>query len=167
MTACFCRKAISAEWNRDVNLIDHRYFYRDNGRGNYTCGLVRDAVARKLLESDVDFADTDFLSTLDNFANNRAMVGFLIEHAVLSSIKSKGLNISEDIGMAMEMRLLTDPSDIKTDKHYPVLYRPEKSNFTAIDGMVVRIEPLKKTAKKGKQKLFMFPFQITVARSHS
>ena len=62
MTACFCRKAISAEWDRDVNLIDHRYFYRDNGHGSYTCGLVRDAAANKLLELEINFADTDFLS---------------------------------------------------------------------------------------------------------
>src|SRR5271163_4570953 len=127
MTACFCRKAISEEWDMEVRLIDHRYFYRVNGRGNYTCGIVRDAVANKLLELKINFADTDFLSSLDDFINTRAMVGFMIEHAVLSSIRSKGLDINENIGKSMELRLLTDPSDIKTDitKH-PVLYRPEK-----------------------------------------
>src|SRR5271154_5333688 len=123
MTACFCRKAISGEWDMDVNLIDHRYFYRVNGRGNYTCGIVRDAVANKLLELENNFADTDFLSSLDDFINTRAMVGFLIEHAVLSSIRSKGLDIGEDIGKSMDLKLLTGPSDIKTDfTSNPVLY---------------------------------------------
>jgi hypothetical protein len=151
----------------DVNLIDHRYFYRDNQRGNYTCGLVRDAVANKLLELEINFADTDFLNSLDTFINTRAMVGFLIEHAVLSSIKSKGLAIGEDIGKSMELRLITEPSDTKTDiTDNSVLYRPEKSNFKAIDGMIVLIEPIENAAEGGKQKLFMFPLQITVADSH-
>jgi hypothetical protein len=43
----------------DVNLTDHRYFYRVNGRGNYTCGLIRDAVADKLLNLGINFADTE------------------------------------------------------------------------------------------------------------
>ena len=30
------------------NLIDHRYFYEDNGTGKYACGLARDAVASQL-----------------------------------------------------------------------------------------------------------------------
>ena len=57
------------------------------------------------------------------------MVGFLIEHAVLSSIKSKGLTIGDDIGKSIELRLITEPSDTKTDiTNNPMLYCLEKSN---------------------------------------
>ena len=57
MTACFCRKAVSAEWDRDVNLIDHRYFYQFDGSGRCVCGLARDAVAEQLLQWGDKFID--------------------------------------------------------------------------------------------------------------
>ena len=76
MTACFCRRTVSVDWFLDTDLIDHRYFYRQDGRGNYTCGLVRNAVAEKLLESGANFADTNFLKSLPEFSK--------IKHAVVN-----------------------------------------------------------------------------------
>src|SRR3954453_3008194 len=85
----------------------------------------------------------------------------MIEHAILSSIRSNGLAISAEIGKAMEVRLLKDLSDIKTNiTGTAVLYRPKKFNFRAIDGMIVLIKPDKNNAKK---KLLIFPLQITLA----
>jgi hypothetical protein len=49
VTACFCQKSISSGWTDDLDLIDHRYFFQRNGHGDYTCGLVRNAVAGVLL----------------------------------------------------------------------------------------------------------------------
>ena len=48
--ACFSRSEPPPGIPND--LIDHRYFFQDedDGRGNYTCGLVRNAVADQLLE---------------------------------------------------------------------------------------------------------------------
>src|SRR5436305_13688873 len=133
--ACFHHEPTPDKRDAQLDLIDHRYFYElDNNNGRYTCGLVRDAVADQLLVWNEDFADTDF----PHFINNTSVAGFMIEHAVLSSIRSNGLAIDAGIGKAMEVRLLRNLSDIKTRiTDTPVLYRPKKSNFKAIDGMVV------------------------------
>jgi len=67
----------------------------------------------------------------------------MVEQAVLSSTRSYGLAINAGIGKLMELRLLTEPSDIKmhiTDQ--PVLYCPQKFNFEAIDGIIALINPM-------------------------
>jgi hypothetical protein len=113
----------------------------------------------------------------------------MVEHAILSSIRSKGLVIDAGIRRPMKVRLLTKPSDIETDvRDEPVLYWPKRLNFETIDGIIVLINPEElndeKNAKKNAQritkrgrtknakverdKLFMFPLQITLARpNHS
>lgn len=134
-------------------------------QGNVTCGLARDAVADELLP-DENFADTDFLLSLPQFIDNEAMVGFMMEHAILSSIQSKGLKIGANLGTSMELRLLEGSPDFGnaiTDK--PVLYRPRKFNFRAIDGVIILV---KSDDDKEKKKLSIFPFQITVTpHTHS
>ena len=182
MTACFRHKSIPSGQNLD--LIDHRYFYEDNGSGRYTCGLVRDAVAERLLEWGDNFIDANSLVSLADFINNPSVVGFMIEHAVLSSIRSKGLAIDAGIRRSMKVRLLTEPSDIETDiTNQPVLYWPKRFNFETIDGIIVLINPEElndeknakrsvkektqkgKNAKAGKDRLLMFPLQITLDRA--
>jgi len=123
------------------------------------------------LESTVDFADTDFLTSLCDYISEEAVVGFMIENAVLSSIRSIGLAINAEIAKPMALRTLTDPPIFEMDVwDKPVLYRPKPFNFKAIDGMIVLIEPDKnakknKNAKPTKPKLFMFPIQITLSPS--
>ena len=162
MTACFRHETIPIGRLAHCQLIDHRYFYElDNNQGRYTCSLIRDAVGDQLLAWNQDFADTDFLTSLPKFIDNRAVAGYMIEHAVLSSIRSNGLAVSAGIKKAMEVRLLTNVYDIKTDiMGTPVLYRPKKFNFKAIDGMIVLINDGEGAKKK---KLLMFPLQITLA----
>ena len=84
------------------------------------------------------------------------------------------------------MRVLTEPSDIKTDiRDEPVLYWPKKFkkfNFETIDRIIILINPEElndeknakkkmprgtrtKNAKVGRDKLLMFPLQITLARA--
>jgi len=138
--ACLARQKVASGWPGRHKLIDHRHFYRDdNDTGGYTCGLVRDALGEELLNCNIDFADTNFLSSLDKFITNRSVTGFMIEKAVLSSIASHGLSISAGIGVRMKVRLF-DVFNIATDIiGEPVLYCPKKSNQEAIDGIVVLI----------------------------
>jgi hypothetical protein len=162
-------------------FIDHRYFYSEfksssfgvGDYGNYTCGLVRDAVAGKLRAKEVDFADTDFLKSLPDYINNPSVTGFMIEQAVLSSIVSNGLAIGGGIGKPMRLIMFKDDiPQFRTDiTDQPVLYCPRKFNFRNIDGIIVSVEPLQKR-KKGnqaihseqkKRKLCMYPIQITLA----
>jgi hypothetical protein len=190
VTACFRRKSLPA--GRHLELIDHRYFYEFNGSGRCVCGLVRDAVAEQLLQWGDNFIDTNSLASLPGLIHNPSAVKFMIEHAVLSSIRSNGLAIDAGIMRPMKVRLLTKPSDIKTDiRDEPVLYWLEKFNFETIDGIIILINPeelndeknAKKIAKKKKtpqgtrtkartknakaerDKLLMFPLQITLARA--
>ena len=165
------------------------------------CGLVRDAVGEQLLQWGDNFIDANSLASLPDLISNPPAVGFMIEHAILSSIRSKGLAINAGIMRPMQMRLLKEPSDIKTDiRDKPVLYWPEKFNFETIDGIIILINPeelndaenakkiaqeitkKKKTSqgmrakkktpqgtrtnntKVERDKLFMFPLQITLAR---
>jgi hypothetical protein len=102
----------------------------------------------------------------------------MIEYAVLSSIQSKGLAIGAGIGKSMDIRPLRDPPGFESaamDK--PVLYRPQKFNFKAVDGIIVLIKPdkrndeesakkttkkttrknVKEEKKKEKKKLLTFP----------
>lgn len=146
------------------DLIDHRYFFRQKDRkGNYACGLVRDAVADQLLEEGVNFADTDWLTSLPDFIKNKSITGFLIKHAVLSAIRQNGLAIGKSLGKSMQVKRLKGPGDLITAvTGKPVLYRPEICNFPAIDAMTVLIKPKEK--KGDKPKLLMVPIQITVNR---
>ena len=147
MTACFYHNPVPSGWYEHLTLVDHRYFYRyiDNSEwcGGYTCGLVRDAVAEELLlDQGVDFADTDFLLSLDRFIDNPSVLSFIIEHAVLLSIRSHGLAIGAGIKKPMVLRHLKRQPEFEkdaTDK--PVLYRPKIFNFKAIDGIIICIKP--------------------------
>jgi hypothetical protein len=160
--ACFHHERTPEGRDAHLDLIDHRYFYElDDNKGQYTCSLIRDAVAEQLLAWNEDFADTDFLTSLPNFIDNPSVVGFMVEHAVLSSIRSNGLAINAGIGDAMDVRLLRGMSDIRTDiTDKPILYRPQKFNFKAIDGIVVLI---KSDGENTKKRLLIFPLQITLA----
>jgi hypothetical protein len=159
--ACFCRADVP--YGKWYDLVDHRYFFERNGHGNTTCGLVRNAVTDELLLHE-NFADTNFLLSLPHFIDNEAITGCMMEYAVLSSIQSKGLNIGEAIGTSMELRTLEGPPEFeKAPEDKPVLYRPRKFNFKAIDGVIILIKSGKRKAKGERKKLMMFPFQITVA----
>jgi hypothetical protein len=192
VTACFRQKSLPS--GESFDLIDHRYFYALNGSGRCACGLARDAVAEQLLRWSDNFIDSNSLASLPGLIHNPSAVGFMIKHAILSSIRSNGLAIDAGIMRPMKMRLLSELSDIKTDiRDKPVLYWPKKFNFETIDGIIILINPKelndeknakkiaqkitkkKKTqtqqgtrtrnAKVERDKLLMFPLQITLARA--
>jgi hypothetical protein len=139
--ACSSRQPVPGGWFGHLDLIDHRYFYReDSDIGGCACGLARDAVAEQLLMWNVNFVDTDFLASLPEFITNGSVTGFMIEKAVLSSIASHGLAINAGIGVAMKT-ILFKKFNIQTGiRGEPVLYCPQKSNHEAIDGIIVLIE---------------------------
>lgn len=186
--ACFSRRHIPIGSPCWPKLIDHRYFYHYQYKpsdedvagdyGNYTCGLARNAVAAELLASKVDFTDTYFLRSSSNFINP-SVAGFMMEYAVLSSIGLNGLAIGATIQKPMDIIIFrgATPNFRECITDGPVLYRPDKFNFKGIDGVIVQIETRPKLKGKGtqkrdaeeeKEKLFMYPFQITLAPdSHS
>jgi hypothetical protein len=48
-----------------------------NEQGNYTCGLVRNAVANQLLDEGLDFADTGYLPSLARFIDKKSIAGLM------------------------------------------------------------------------------------------
>ncbi|KIX05608.1 uncharacterized protein Z518_03580 [Rhinocladiella mackenziei CBS 650.93] len=167
--ACVRNEPVPYEWRQFLKLIDHRYFYHDKDDvGRYTCGLVRDAVTNKLLELDVTFIDIYFLNSLPNFIHNRSVVGFMVEYAILTFIRSQGLTISKWNSKGMELSFFKTQPDIQFDiRDQPILFRPQQTNYKTIDGMIVFIKNPKRTAKGEKPTLLLFPLQITVAKNHS
>ena len=127
MTSCFQNETIPPGWPEHLELIDHRYFYHnDNEIGGYTCGLIRNAVANELLIADRTFLNTNFLASLRDFNDNRSIVGFIIEYAVMASIKFKGLFYCEGSKDGMQLKILNKPSDINMNiTNEWVLYRPK------------------------------------------
>ena len=160
--ACIHREPVLIGYSEEFDLIDHRYFFGQNGeKGNYTCGLVRNAVADQLLEEGVNFTDTNWLTSLPDFIKNKAITKFLIEHAVLSAIRRDGLAIGKGLGKGMQVKRLKGPGDLTTGvTGKPVLYRSEICNFPAIDGIIVLIKSREKEGDKPK--LLMVPIRITV-----
>src|SRR5271170_1938545 len=97
---------------------------------------------------------------MNDFITNPSVIGFFIEQATLSSIASRGLEISEQISRRMETVMFSGRFPLFSNRTEgdPVLYCPLDFNFRAIDGIIVRF---------AGRKCFMFPIQITVAKRHS
>jgi hypothetical protein len=161
MTACLSRQIVPPV---TAPFVDHRYFYNyEDGKGDYACGLARDAVAVELRANGWDFADTDFLKSLPNCINNPSVAGFMMEQAILSSIQSNGLAVGGLIKKPMTLVMFDGKfPKFKTGiTNTPMLYCPRQFNFRGIDGIIVLIS--KPEEKRLKQKLSMFPLQITLA----
>ena len=183
MKGCLSRQPVPGISKSFPKLVDHRYFYQDYKKelgayvGNYTCGLARNAVATELRVQGVNFADIDFLSSLPDYIHNPSITGFMIEQAVLSSIKSHGLDIGAGINHPMKLVMFEGnfPRFETKVRKQPVLYCPQQFNFRGIDGIIVHIPPQgnpkgkrKRDTEEKKQKLFMFPLQITLSpKRHS
>src|SRR2546429_7236723 len=102
---------------------------------------------------EVNFADTNFLASLPAFITNPSVTGFMIESAVLSSIRSHGLAIGADIQRPMRIILFRRSFNIAMDiTGEPVLYLPAKFNHESIDGIIVFIESNKPKKKKHPKK---------------
>jgi hypothetical protein len=75
-----------------LSAIDHRYFYSEANVGNYTCGVVRDAVSYQLRHYGRNtFGVSEYLTSLDEYIHNQSVTGFFIEQAVLETVASRGL----------------------------------------------------------------------------
>jgi hypothetical protein len=143
------------------DLIDNRYFYSEtpDSIGKYVCGIAREAAARQLRRYKVDkFGDIDFLTALNDYIDNPSVTGFFIEQAILSSIASRGLEISKQISKGMDTIMFNGSvPNLKKTEGDPVLYCLISFNYSGIDGMIIRF---------AGGKCYMFPLQITVAKSH-
>ncbi|KIX06463.1 uncharacterized protein Z518_04439 [Rhinocladiella mackenziei CBS 650.93] len=167
--ACIRNRPVPPKWTEHIELVDHRFFYQDNfDIGRYTCGLVRDAVANQLLELDITFNDIGSLASLRDFIYNRSVLKFMVEYAILESIQSKGLKVCDGSDRGMGLRFFRNEYYIRFDMlNTPVLYRPERTDYKTIDGMIISVKTKRRPREGEKQKLLVFPIQITVAKNYS
>src|SRR5438270_6723922 len=149
MKACLSGHVVSPSSMDISKLVDHRYFFDEFNEderaniGNYTCGLVRNAVVTELHEKKVNLSDNDFWNSLLNHINNPSITGFIIEQAILSRISFSGLNIAgRGINTSMSVVLFSGSfPDFQTGTTgKSILYCPHKFNYRGIDGIIVRIE---------------------------
>jgi hypothetical protein len=125
------------------------------------CGIARIAAARQLRDYGVSrFGDAGCLSALNHYINNPSVIGFFLEQVVLSSITSWGLDISREI--FGPMKAIMFPGKVTRFESSPALYWPLQFNYPAVDGIIVRFDNSNK-----RKKCFIYPLQITVAKSHS
>ena len=152
--------------NVEPSLIDHRYFYEVEGEGTYACGVAREAVASQLHHygmNKVGFMDS--LESLNQFIDNRSVVGFFIEQAVLQTIRSRGLKVHEKISNSMDIIPFDGFPVFNTSKER-ALYVPSCFNYGAIDGIILWLDLSNQKSGKKKEAL-LFPLQVTIAKSHS
>jgi hypothetical protein len=150
----------------EPSLIDHRYFYKVEGEGAYACGVAREAVASQLHlygMNKVGFMGS--LRSLDQFINNKSVVGFFIEQAVLQTIQSRGLKVDEKISNSMDI-ITFDGFPVFNTLKERALYVPSGFNCRAIDGIILWLD-LSNRKKGQKKEALLFPLQVTIAKSHS
>jgi hypothetical protein len=166
--ACFTHSPVPGELMEQPQLIDHRFFFeRENKTGGYTCGIVRKAVANKLLENQQYFADSNFLKLLPRFIDNGPTTGFFMEYAVLFYLRLNGIPGHQYLGNNMEVITFdTDIPEIRKDiKGKPVVYHPTKYNYKTLDGIIIFITEAQKSDLKQKEQLFLYPYQVTLHRN--
>ena len=160
------------------HLVDHRYFYdkrddADKKLGYHTCGLSRNAVFPLLLANKLLFGDAGFLKSLSDFISNPSVTGYK-EQALLASIAFNGLAVAPRIHDSMEVSIFKDPiPNLAPQTNRPVLHIPRIFNYKGVDGIIVRRESIDEEKKQGgekkngrKQRLFVYPLQITMAEKH-
>jgi len=143
MMACFARQKVPYLDADQAKLIDHRFFYRgEDGLGYSTCGVARKAVADALLYHQEYFSSQFFQESLSHVIINGAITGFCMEYGVLCHLASNGIPLHQYLDRK-KMRVVqfnTDVPKIETNAPgLPVIYHPEKSNFPAIDGIIVYV----------------------------
>lgn len=140
---------------------DHRYFYREQGYCKYVCGLARDYMAQILHENEKlsFFLENSWQYGIKMFQNNPSVKGFYVEKVCLVSIQKEGLMAGSENYKPLKTVFLGNDLVLDTT-HLCVLYIPSIWNFSAIDGLIVKIEHEKETAH-------ILPIQITVNNHHS
>ena len=142
----------------DNHLYDHRYVYVQNGKGNVTCGLAREAMVLGFRFHGADIFLTDeWREGLRRWKDNPQVLGFYVEHLCLSSIGQKGLSICGFKLGPMEIVLFDDEFPVYDTTKPLVLYIPTRSTFKAIDGLVLNCE---------ETRAHLVPIQITINKRH-
>jgi hypothetical protein len=169
-SACLLQRDAEGE-----NLIDARYFYFDDkSRGDATSLIARIALADSLrrFSDNSHFLSPSWYEQLGTTGNNPSILGFIVEHMLLSAIcafgcplASTGLEDKHSFqNSAPITRYLHDYPELSPpkDDQAPVtqLFVPVSHRCLYIDGILVHWNVKAKSVT-------IAPMQITIATSHS
>ena len=143
-------------------MLDHRYFYIEDGYGRYTCGLARQGVIdfiRMYAEESI-FLGSEWYLALTAFKNNPSVIGFTVEQMIISRIASIGLKLGRNNSIPVVFILAFLESVAGLLKGKPsILYVPIKFNLKVIDALYVAADTAKEIAQ-------IIAIQITVVKWH-
>ncbi|CAB5371148.1 unnamed protein product [Rhizophagus irregularis] len=119
------------------NDYDHRFFYVDNGKCYYVCGLARDCMANYLYGKDrmEIFIDINWIKS---FKNNPSVKGFIIEKACIASICKNGIMANSIRFKVDSHQFFSGVEDINfsLSEGACTFYLPHKWNQKSIDGLL-------------------------------
>ena len=143
-------------------MLDHRYFYFENGYGRYTCGLARQGIVaflRMYAEEGVFLGDEWYLALIA-FKNNLSVIGFTVEQMIISRIVSHGLRWGDNSSIpATKMTTFHGNMIAFSKDRPPTYYVPLKFNLKAVDAIYVEVD-------EGQNAATVVAIQITVAKRH-
>ncbi|POG61805.1 hypothetical protein GLOIN_2v1786107 [Rhizophagus irregularis DAOM 181602=DAOM 197198] len=136
------------------NDYDHRFFFIEDDKCYYVCGLVRNCMADYLYEKNrmEVFVDVKWIKA---FKNNPSVKGFIIEKACLASICRVGITAYQ-VNFKVDRRQFfasLEEINFSLSEELCTFYLPRKWNQKSIDGLLA----LYKT-----DTLYIAPIQITL-----
>ena len=143
--ACLTRSYTSGY----VTMLDHRYFYVENGCGRYMCGLARQGIVaflRMYAEEGV-FLGSEWYLALMAFKNNPSVIGFTVQQMVISRIASRGLRWGDNNSILPTKMTTFHGNIVAFSKDMPsTYYVPLKFNLKAVDAIYVEVDERQNTA---------------------
>ncbi|SRR6266542_399870 len=135
------------------NDYDHRFFYIEDDKCYYVCGLVRNCMADYLYEKGrmEVFVDVKWIKA---FKNNPSVKGFIVEKACLASICKSGIMANKITFKvdSYEFFASTEEINFSLSEGMCTFYLPRKWNQKSIDGLLALYKA---------DTLYIAPIQIT------
>ena len=163
MNACVTRRALPNDM--PLKAFDHRYSFETMVLGvrigSYTCGVVREAVAKGLRQYGDPIRDhRSLLQPLRVFTPySPSLAGFYAKQVVLSLITNRGLGIGDNTFSSLDTTLYPgDFPDMSDIGKRPRLFCPRKFEFGGIDGVIISIDRERKWSR-----CHLLPLQVTIA----
>jgi hypothetical protein len=120
-----------------IKLIDARYFYFDNSRGDATSHIARMALTDSLRNfcDNSDFLNASWYSRLGRAGGNPSILGFIVKHMLLSAICTFGCPLAAT-GLGNE-NLFQTSAPITVYPHDFPLLSPPRTDQTLVTQLFV------------------------------
>jgi len=154
---------------QDAVYLDARFYYRDgSGIGRTSSHTARSVGAARVraLETFATFAEKSWVNRIAHVGENPAVLGFLLERAVLGILVKTGTeHAGEEFNRGLVQVIFSGPFPDEPPIHVdsPVIYIPTAFNYHAVDAILAT----KVQQRRYSTKAIIVGIQITIADSHS